>query len=81
MGYISQTYDPFIIADTNTTLDRVHELSDLAFEDIFPDESYSNFETQIWVVMRKLIDKTIDSRNHYKKDRKLRQNSQDLHAL
>ena len=81
MGYISQTYDPFVITNTSTTLDKIHELADLAKEDIFPDEDYTNFETQIWVVMRKLIDDTIDSRNHYKKIGKSKDIPQNLHVL
>lgn len=67
MGYIATTYDPFVVATTNTTLDKVQALADLALKDIFPGESYSNFEVQIWVVMRKMLDDDIDSRNHYSK--------------
>lgn len=81
MGYIPQTYNPFVVSSTETTIDKIHKLADLALRDIFPGESYSNFEVQIWVTMRELVEKTLDSRNHYKTVGNAKQVLQKIHVL
>ena len=83
MSYIAQTYNPYNIGEQRApSLDKIQELADLAADDIFPPApKYSNYEVQIWVIMRNLVDYTMDSRNHYKKERGPRNTSQHLHTL
>ena len=70
MSYIAQTYNPYSIgAQIAPSLDKIQELADLAADDIFPNSSYSNYEVQIWMIMRRLVDYEVDRRNHYKKEK------------
>lgn len=90
MSYIAQSYSPSVLADdkiefkgtkTHTTLERVCELAELAKKDIFPGPLYTNYEVQIWVLMRDCIEDAIESRNHYDDKKGVRQTSQLLQAL
>ena len=81
MSYIAMSSDPFIVTGTNMSVDKLSELAELVKKDIFPGEKYTNYEVQMWVVMRKLVDDVVDGKNHYKKYGRVKVYSQELHAL
>lgn len=77
MSYIAQTYDPHVVSNW----DRICEIAELAKKDIFPNTTYTDYEVQIWVLMRECIEDAIDSRNHYDSKKGVRISSQLLQGL
>ena len=81
MSYIAQTYDPEVIASGLPSFERLKQIAELAKKDIFPSPLYTNYEVQIWVLMRECIDNAIDERNRYDISKNRRKNSQLLQGL
>lgn len=81
MSYIAQTYDPHVITSERPSMDRLRQIADLAKKDVFPSPLYTNYEVQIWVLMRECIDDAIDGRNRYETAKSRRKASQHLQTL